>query len=145
MGVLGQLGDVRVVEVLIRGLKDPDHRVQANSIEGLERVGIYKTMSLIVPFLRDRNPRLRANAAKAVYSFGNVVGLRALREMMSDPDVEARSSAAWALGEIKGVEAMKILIAAAQSEADEAVKKSIYRALLKIRKSREKAVKPEGT
>jgi len=144
MGVLSQLGDVRVVEVLIRGLKDPDHRVQANSIEGLERVGIYKTMNLIVPFLRDRNPRLRANAAKAVYSFGNVVGLRALREMMSDPDVEARSSAAWALGEIKGVEAMKVLIAAAQSEADEGVKRSIYRALMKIRKSREKAAKPEG-
>ena len=141
MKVLGQLGDVEVVDVLLRGLKDSDLRVRANSIEALEKVGLYKTMNLILPYLRDRNPRIRASSAKALYSFGNPNGLKVLQEMITNPEAEMRTGAAWALGEIQSNEAMKMLAASARVETDERVKKILYGALVKIKEAREKAQK----
>ena len=141
MKVLGQLGDAGVVEVLLRGLKDSDLRVRANSIEALDKVGLYKTVNLIVPYLRDSNPRIKASAAKAVYGFGNPTGLKVLQEMITSPKAEMRTGAAWALGEIKSVEAMKMLAAAARIEADDTVKKQLYGALVKIKNAREIAQK----
>ncbi|MGM0607022.1 MAG: HEAT repeat domain-containing protein, partial [Candidatus Muiribacteriota bacterium] len=107
---IGYLGGKNDVHLLIKYLKDPDPRIRANTIEGLELLKEDEVYKYIIPMLKDKNPRVLANAAKALQKLGKSNVLTLLEKMISLPRREMRDSAIFALSKIKSLKSGKILL-----------------------------------
>lgn len=124
-------------------IADGNPYIRARGVEVLgEELMIEKDSSivekLLVPFLSDKNNRVRGNAAKALYSHNKELALKCLKEMSQNKDQWMRASAAWALGEIGGQEATKILLTLLE-DADYNVQKRVLKSLVVARTKKEKS------
>ncbi len=118
-------------------IADGNPYIRARGVEVLgEELKIEKDNTivekLLVPFLKDKNNRVRGNAAKALYPHNKEISLNTLKEMSQSKDPWMRASAAWALGEIGGQEATKVLLTLLE-DPDYNVQKRVLKSLVVAR------------
>ncbi len=118
-------------------IADGNPYIRARGVEVLgEELKIEKDNTivekLLIPFLKDKNNRVRGNAAKALYPHNKELALKSLKEMSQSKDPWMRASSAWALGEIGGQEATKILLTLLE-DSDYNVQKRVLKSLVVAR------------
>ncbi|MCK4533753.1 HEAT repeat domain-containing protein [bacterium] len=124
-------------------IADGNPYIRARGVEVLgEELKIEKDNTivekLLIPFLKDKNNRVRGNAAKALYPHNKELALKSLKEMSQTKDPWMRASAAWALGEIGGQEATKILLTLLE-DSDYNVQKRVLKSLVIARTKKGKS------
>lgn len=81
------------------------------------------------PLSRPRRAGLARNAAIVLGNRGATAAVPALGVALRDPEPEVRSAAAWALGQIRGADAARLLLAAVAGERDATVLAELRSAL----------------
>jgi HEAT repeat protein len=117
---LTPLRDSIAVDALVVTLKDENPGVRRASVTALEARGGARVVEPLVGALQDTDPDVRAAAVHAVY-----------RRLMTDPDQDARRTAAIALGRIHAADAVEPLVKAIM-DADEGVRVAAIKALQEI-------------
>ena len=87
----------RVRRLLHAALRDPDPRVQANAVEGLQGLAgdDAQTRRLLRIQLRNSNHRVRANAIVAMLGQADAMAADSLRAMLESPAAADRLSGLW--------------------------------------------------
>lgn len=112
---LGNLGDVRSVEPLIRLLEDPDDDVREEAARALSRLGGERAVAPLIALLEDDNADVQREAASALGRIGGPA-VPLLIERLQDADGEQRRRAAKILGWIRDPSASAGLIKALRDE-----------------------------
>ena len=128
---LGAIGDVRAVEPLIGVLKDKDEDLRKAAASALGRIGDMKATEPLIQALRDENEDVRDDAVRSLGKL-EVTGVSELliEVLKHDPSRNVRMAAAWSLGEMQDVNAVKALT---QALMDDYVRGAAEYALEKIR------------
>ncbi|MBI3889939.1 MAG: HEAT repeat domain-containing protein [Candidatus Wallbacteria bacterium] len=99
---IGAYADERYLPILVNCLQDEDLRVRANTIESLGNFKSKKVQRIVKGFVKDPNSRIRANAARVLALTGSqVAARRTFHEMLKSENQYTRSSAVFALGELR--------------------------------------------
>ena len=107
-------------------LHDTDPSVQLAAVSVVLRVNFFSDSAAILPLLASSDPALRRHAANVVGSLCATDAVLVLAAMLTgDTDRGARQSAAWALGQIGGADALAALTAAGSTEHDSLVRDAI--------------------
>lgn len=99
---LGRIGDPRMKEVLIRGLKSEEFFIRASAVEALSRLDDKETIPLLKNSLKDENYLVRILAVKALLIFGETGMEEKLLGFLNDNDPTVRAVAVEQLGQFKG-------------------------------------------
>jgi len=133
--VLGQLGDISVIDTLKQNLNAKDARVRANTIEVLDSIGCPDIVNLTKPLLFDANNRVKANAAVVIFNRGNseekLEAAHVLWNMLNHKDKWMRASACCALGMIGREEHVNLLLNHLK-DTDKDVRRNALKSLIKI-------------
>lgn len=108
---IGRVGGPAAVPAILPFTKNPDGRVRANALEGLEAAGSADVFQVARAMLEDQHPRVRAQAARILASQnqdqGKAVGV--LKEMLLEGDEAGALSAVHALESIDASVILEIL------------------------------------
>lgn len=111
-------------------LGDSDPSVQLAAVSVILRVNFFSDTAAVLPLLASDSAALRRHAANVVGALQATDAVPVLAAMVAgDTDRGARQSAAWALGQIGGADALTALTAAAGTEHDSLVLDAIENAL----------------
>jgi HEAT repeat protein len=132
---LGTIGDLRAQSALTGALSSSDPEVRAASLQALRSLRGFTSAQVAVPLLTDGNESVRI---QAIYTLGvlrsnaSIDGLVSL--LQTDPSVNVRKKAAWALGNIgaPAASAAPALFTASQSDASPFVRSLAAAALNKL-------------
>lgn len=99
---LGKVGGMRAYPLILPYLRNPDGRVRANTLEGVEATGSPETLSVVRGMLEDAHPRVRAVAARILASHKREQGkaVAVLKGMLLEGDEKGALSAVHALESI---------------------------------------------
>ncbi|MBI4871728.1 MAG: HEAT repeat domain-containing protein, partial [Candidatus Riflebacteria bacterium] len=100
VSALAKLAGVEGLNFLPQYLSDPDERVVANAIDGLNRSGNLEVISYLKPLLKHANNRIRANTVLALWNLGDTKALAELQKMLDSPDPAFTDSAIYVMGAI---------------------------------------------
>lgn len=129
---LGNTGQMKALTALVGLLRDTDARVRANAVEAVTQLGDPLVVNMLTPLLDDTNSRVKTNVAMALWKFGGLRMVGFLEGMLSaGHDKWDRASAAFALGEIGGFQAMSSLVSSLYDQSPE-VKRNVIRSLGKL-------------
>ncbi|MGM0607083.1 MAG: HEAT repeat domain-containing protein [Candidatus Muiribacteriota bacterium] len=126
---LGFFKDKSVIPIISKFLNDPDPRVRANAIEGLELNGGEEIIEPLTPLLRDSNNRVQANAVKALARFEINEVLDILEKMIRSHAIWQRESALYALKELNNPATIPFLVEFIQNENEEELQLRALKAL----------------
>ncbi len=132
MRLLGRLPGPTSERILLNGLNDPDDRVQANSIESLERLrasGFYK---LVRRHLKSQDNRVRGNAVRALLAAQAPEAGIILLEMLDDEQASHRASALWVIESLKLLTLAARVVNLARSDPDPTVRRRAARAVASL-------------
>lgn len=135
---LGQIRDIRVVELLLVALRDKDRFVRKNAADALGRIGDARAVEPLVAALKDESWAVREEAVDALWGIGKPA-VEPLIATLKCKNSLAREAAAEALGKIGDTRAVKPLISALKDK-DADVREEAAEALGEMRDSR--AVEP---
>lgn len=107
---LGELGDIRGVEPLIKTLNHWNPGMQTCAIIALGELGDTRAVEPIIKLLNNRNDAVRINAINALGKLGDVRAVEPLINALSDKDKDMRLCTATSLGEIGDTRAVEPLI-----------------------------------
>jgi HEAT repeat protein len=110
--ILGSVGTASLIPMLQSYLADPDGRCRSNTIEAL---GMYSNhaatvVPLIQKMVHDTDNRVAGTAVKILYDLGDVSALKYLASMLRGDDNARRCSAIWAVGEMRHLAELPILV-----------------------------------
>ena len=135
----GKVARAEDIPKLAKFLADPDKRVRANAIEGLELTEHPGAYPYITHFLGDEDPRIRANVVKALKRFGKQNLDEMLDEMLFSDERWMRNSAAYCLAVMAREEHLPLL-ERSSTDPDKGVRRKIKAALERLaREGSEKA------
>lgn len=97
---LGQLGDERVLPMLVPWLRHRDPRLRANCIEAIGNLDSEVGLAYLIPHLRDPDNRSRANAVLSLRRSGRVNVYRTLEDMLRSGSPSMQDSATFCLGRL---------------------------------------------
>lgn len=125
---LGEIGDPRAVEPLIRCLKDGDHHVRSAAAKALGKIGDPEAIKPLIPCLHDEYFDVRNKAEEALANIG-VLAMEPLSCYLKGEGDYTRAPfcASRALGSI-GAPAIEILISCLRNK-DESVRYAAARGL----------------
>ena len=103
---LGEIGDVRMVEPLIKALEDEDSGVRNLAANTLGKIGDKRAVEPLIKELGDGN----SSAAKALGEIGDTRAVEPLINTLGDDEGDVRYYAVEALGKIGGGRAVEPLI-----------------------------------
>jgi HEAT repeat protein len=129
---LGEIGDARAVDALIKALKDRVIRIRV--AEALGKIGDSRAVDALIEALRDWDEDVRKSVVWALGEIGDARAVDALIEALRDWDEDVRKSVVWALGEIGDARAVDALIKALK---DRVIRIRVAEALGKIGDSRQ--------
>lgn len=131
--LLGEIGDVGAMEGLIFALKDLDEDVRyeaALSLGKLKARSAFKPLNRLM--MEDEEPDVCAAAATALGHLGIMEAIGPLEIKLKDPDMFVRASAARALGNLKNVSAVNMLVELLRTDGISDVREAAREALEKI-------------
>lgn len=127
---LGRLNVPSANTIIAAALSDADSAVRRAAIDQVIHVNFFAEHGELMGALGDDDPYVRSKAALLLGEFGVTEAVPALSAMLrSDADVQARQSAAWALGKISGAEARTTLNEVQGTESSQRVLDAIRVAL----------------
>ncbi len=129
MMLLAQLPGPTSERILLNGLNDPDDRVQANSIESLDRLRAVTRSEQIRHQLRSKDNRIRANAVKALLGFQSREAVTVLLEMLNHEEPAHRASALWVVQVLKLMALSARVLRLAKHDPDPTVRRRALRAV----------------
>ncbi len=86
VSAMAKLAGPETLNFLPQYLSDPDERVVANAIDGLNRTGNIEVIAYLKPLLKHPNNRIRANTILALWNLGDTKSLAQLQEMLDSSD-----------------------------------------------------------
>ena len=116
---LGEIRDVRAVDVLLEALKDNDKEIAWAAVLGLGKIGDARAVDGLLEALRDEDKGIAWVAARALRKIGDSRAVDGSLEALKDEDKEIARETAWALGEIGDAQAMDGLLEALKDEDNE--------------------------
>lgn len=131
ISALGRSRKHEFAEVVAAQLGHEDARVRANAVEALADLAWLGLPDACHRLMQDRNDRVRVNAAIALWKSGNEEVFVELEKMSRHKSRWVRSSAVFALGQIKDREGVHILLNML-SDPEEIVYKNAVEALAEI-------------
>jgi len=129
MGLLGSLPGPTTERILLNGLNDSDDRVQANSIESLDRLRAVNRFRQIRVHLNSENNRTRANAVKALLSLQSREAGAILLEMLEHDEAAQRLSALWVAEVLKLMTVSARVLKLAKHDPDPSVRRRALQAV----------------
>jgi len=127
---LGQIGDLRAVDPLLKSLESKDkwvRRAAAKALEEMEDKAIIQPLMRHLLLENEDDAEVRRSAAKALARMHPVEAIESLAQALKDPSLGVRLDAGYALGRI-GEPAIDVLIKARHDE-DSKVRDSAVAAL----------------
>ncbi|MBI3890531.1 MAG: HEAT repeat domain-containing protein [Candidatus Wallbacteria bacterium] len=100
VSALAKLAGPEGLNFLPQYLSDPDERVVANAIDGLNRSGNLEVVAYLKPMLRHPHNRIRANTILALWNLGDTKSLSELQKMLDSPETTFVDSALYVMGAI---------------------------------------------
>ena len=98
----------------------------------MTQLGYPPAIKMLTPLLEDKSSRVKTNVAMALWKFGGLRMISYLEKMLSTGiNKWDRASAAYALGEIGGFQAMSTLLSSLHDRKSE-VKRNVIRSLGKV-------------
>ena len=97
VSAVAKLAGVEGLNFLPQYLSDPDERVVANAIDGLNRSGNLEVIAYLKPMLRHPNNRIRANTVLALWNLGDTKALSELQKMLDSPGPVFTDSAIYVM------------------------------------------------
>ena len=94
--VLGNIGDERAVNPLVKLLRNKNHRVASEAAIALGKIG-EPSVDAIFPLLKSKDKDTRCNAARALGYTGSEKAVVPLMTMMGDEEIEFRNTARKAI------------------------------------------------
>ncbi|MBI2845697.1 MAG: HEAT repeat domain-containing protein [Chloroflexi bacterium] len=113
---IAYFGDQEVREIITQTYQDPAQKMRVSALFAMGRsLDAYWNKTLIAE-LENKDPELRYEAAHACGELELKSAVPALAPLLQDADREVQESVVWALGQIGGGEARRLLATAAASE-----------------------------
>lgn len=106
---LGFLGDPEVCAIIEEAYAHPDLKMKVSAIFAMGRSADLRWKSTILRELTHPDPEMRYEAARASGALEIEEAIPQLRNLVYDSDREIQEVAIWALGQIGGAEARRIL------------------------------------
>ncbi|MBI4867651.1 MAG: HEAT repeat domain-containing protein, partial [Candidatus Wallbacteria bacterium] len=100
VSALAKLAGPEGLNFLPQYLSDPDERVVANAIDGLNRSGNLEVVAHLKPMLRHPHNRIRANTVLALWNLGDTKSLSELQKMLDSSETSFVDSALYVMGAI---------------------------------------------
>lgn len=129
---LGEIGDPRAVEALLKAVGDPSAAVRSAAVEALGEIRDPRVFEPVVNALGDSDKSVRFYAAMGLGQIGDARAGDALVTALKDPDESVRSWAADSLGVLKDRKAVKALIGVSVEDQAEKVRTAALKALSEI-------------
>jgi HEAT repeat protein len=96
--------------------EDEDERMQISAVFAMGRSADARWADVALAEADSANPEMRYEAARACGELQNVEAIPALKRLLDDPDDQVREAAVWALGQVGGSEARRLLVAILEDE-----------------------------
>jgi HEAT repeat protein len=98
--LLGELGDERAFDPLLRCFKDRSWRVRQGAAYGLGKLGHPEALKSLMRLTRDKERMVRSAAARALGELADAHAVGPLNRLLGDESQTVRREAAWALQQI---------------------------------------------
>ncbi|MFQ6057372.1 MAG: HEAT repeat domain-containing protein [Anaerolineae bacterium] len=121
-------GDEEVQGIIEGAYYDDEEKMRVSAIFAMGRSADPRWRETVLMELDNPNPEMRFEAARACGELEHRGAVPTLIELIEDPDREVQGAAIWALGQIGGAEARRVLQACCLSE-DEVVRDAAEEAL----------------
>ncbi len=133
---LGFIRNVDTIPALYRLLEDTDHRVAANAVDSLAFMDLQRADIIrnIGPLVSHPNNRVRANAILLLHRAEEGKAMTALHKMLQSPMRLERASAAYIVGEVGSIDAVRWLVTLINTELESAVLSAALNALEKLQR-----------
>ncbi|HTF58080.1 MAG TPA: HEAT repeat domain-containing protein [Planctomycetota bacterium] len=120
----------RKVEALLR---DPDPLARIGAVVAISMSRRRDALGLLTPMLSDSDPGVRTEVIRAVAALKNPVSVAPLAALLSsDPAVEAKRTAAIALGSFPDGPEVRAALLAAMADREAGVAYNAYRSLIRV-------------
>jgi HEAT repeat protein len=106
---LAYFGRPEVSEVIERAYQDEEPKMRVSAVFAMGRSGDETWTDTVLSELDQDDPEMRYEAARACGELCIAEAVPVLGRMVADPDGEVKLAAVWALGQIGGPEARRIL------------------------------------
>ena len=120
-----------VSEALEMAYYDDDARMQASAVFGMGRSCDRRWRAIVLKELKSASPAMRYEAARASGELGLRQAVPTLAQLIEDADVQIHQASIWALGQIGGPDAKRIL-GDAYADADEETVDALDEAMAEI-------------
>lgn len=125
------VGSKEVAALLQEAYDHPDEDMRASAIFGMGRSADLRWIGTVMEGLYSVYPEIRYEAARACGELEARQATGRLAVLIQDPDREVQEAALWALGQVGGDEALRLLQLCCQSE-DEVLRQAAEAALLEV-------------
>jgi len=124
-------GEQDVPEIIRNAYASPDKAMRASAVFAMGSSADDQWIATIISELEAQSPAMRYEAARAAGELEARTAVPTLARLLDDPDAEAQMMAVWALGQIGGDRARKLLTGIAQGD-DEALAEAATEALQEL-------------
>ncbi len=128
---LSYVGDEQVAALLQSAYDHPDEHMRMSAIFGMGRSADPRWISTVMEGLYSVYPEVRYEAARACGELEARPAAARLAVLIEDPDREVQEAALWALGQVGGDEALRLLQICCQAE-DEVLREAAEAALVEL-------------
>lgn len=118
---LGQLGNIKSIEVLIRALTDPSRRVQAAAAIALGNYRHPIASQKLTEVFPTVEPKVRVHLIYALSQINDIIAVPFLMDQFAQQEPDVKAAIALALGKLRDARALPTLLTAAQDD-DEIVR-----------------------
>lgn len=113
---ISYFGDQEVREIISQAYQNQTRKMQVSAVFAMGRSLDPHWNKTLITELGSADPEIRYEAARACGELELKIAVPALARLLQDPDREVQESALWALGQIGGPEARRLLATAAASD-----------------------------
>ncbi len=121
-------GDQDIPAIIKAAYQSPEAKMRVSALCGMGRSADNQWKDIVVKELESASPEMRFESARAAGELELRKAVPKLAALLDDPDREVQDMAIWALGQIGGEKAFKLLTQCYE-EGDEAIKAAVGDAL----------------
>jgi hypothetical protein len=128
---IAYVGKDEVTALIHAAYEHPEEKMRISAVFGMGRSADSRWINTVMGELFSVSPEMRYEAARACGELEARVAVSRLAELIDDPDREVQEAALWALGQVGGDDARRLLELCCQ-EGDEATRNAAEAALAEL-------------